>query len=293
MFRRVALVLITALLFACFPAAGRADDLRALQLLTGVLTFPGAADRVTTIGALPKDGLSIPQPTGLAIVGSVASYVKGAITAEAIVYAAPEGSVPDAQTYVELLNGAGWHSQFNMPPSVFRMGTAFGQFCGKQLPALSVQFAERYLVVRAFKNGGGMCNQPGLPGAAPARRLPSPFPEFSAPAGAAFLSTSKTTYYTNGEVASVGITSSSDPATVLAGFAQQMTAAGWAMQQREAPAPADAGVSTVRKDGAPWVAVLTVVEIAQGTDVFTASAFKESETQAVASFRAGLGEGYP
>ena len=241
--------------------------------------FPTAQTQTQTIGSIPKDVFpGIPTPEGLTIVGGITGAYGGKVTAEALFYAAAEGSVPDVAAYAALLTRAGWTSQFPASPFAAR---GFPQnLCKPNMPALTVLAAGRYIVVRAAINGPcPLAHMPGaLPGVTQPKMSIAPYPHFTAPDGSSFVGFSKATFNGNSHVTATGVTSALSPDALLGDFSKQMTAAGWAAKNA-VTAGGDSAVFSIRdKDGIDWIAVLTVVTIANGTDIFTASAFKTTET---------------
>jgi hypothetical protein len=151
--------------------------------------------------------------------------------------------------------------------------------CRSGMPTITVRADHQYLVVRADA-GPGICSS--MQHTAANMRAPSvakaPYPAFTPPDGATFMNVSKQTFSGNSHVASIGVVSTLAATTILSGLAQQMTAAGWQPKATLA-AGGDSQAFTIRdKDGVDWIAALALVPINANEYIFTASAFKLTET---------------
>jgi hypothetical protein len=267
------------------PSAVHADGPDATQAMLGVAALPGAQDRTVYAGALPKGMLLIPQPTGLTLLGSIAGSKDGKETSEVRYYEAPPGSVPDLAGYQRQLGDQGWSifGGLAAPTIPFILPNASGAartFCKTGSPTIAVRADQQYLVVQA-NAAPGLCTS-ALAAALARRGMPgvskAPYPLFAPPDGAIFVGTAKQTFSGDANVASIGLVSTQSAGVLVTALAKQMTDAGWKLKTA-ATSAADSDAFSIRDaNGVDWVAALSVVQVGSGMYLFTASAFKLSET---------------
>jgi hypothetical protein len=279
---------MTALLLAIGPAVGRADDGDAVRTMLGVATLPNGLEADIYVGKLPKGMLFVPQPAGLALLGSVAASADGKTTNEVLYFQAPAGSLPDVAGYERLLDTQGWAlwSPGGVPQPPFlvaAMSSVSHTFCKAGNPTITVRVSQQYLVVSAMSSPG-VCSAFAM-GINPARRVSlvpkAPYPLFSPPYGATFVGSANQTFTGQAHVASITLVSTQPAGVLRTALAAQMTRAGW-KARADAPADADSQAFTIRDSGGTdWVAALSVVQVGNGMYLFTLSAFKMTEAQAI------------
>jgi hypothetical protein len=256
------------------PVVVRADAADPVQTMLGVAALPVAQDRVVYPGALPKSMLLIPQPTGLALVGSVAGSKDGKETSEVRYYAAAPGSIPDLNGYAAQLATQGWSLLATMPISPFASGLIAAlprTFCKAGAPMVIARSVDAYLVIQA---NAAPCASPR----AIAMRPPAqaPFPRFTPPGGATFVGTTQQTFGGATQLATIGVVSSESANALVAAYSKQMTDAGWAAKTVNA-ASGDSAAFTIQVSRVDWVAALSVVQIGSGMYMCSVSALKTSE----------------
>ncbi|MGB6986022.1 MAG: hypothetical protein WBD74_08650 [Candidatus Aquilonibacter sp.] len=279
--RRFAFAILSIVLAA--GGIARADDLDTVRTMLGLASLPNAQARDAYVGTLPKGMLFVPQPTGLTLLGSVAAAsTDGKLTAEVLFYGAPAGSVPDLAGYAQQLASAGWnlYAPGGIPALPFAYTPALAAyprtFCKTGGLTITVHPDHEYLVVQA-STVGGLC------ASTLARRITptiskAPYPMFSPPDGSMFVGSSKQTFSGSAHVASIGLVSNQSAAALLTPLAKQMTDAGWKIKTVAASAPDSEAFSIRDTDGIDWIAALSLVQVGSGMYLFTASAFKLSET---------------
>jgi hypothetical protein len=262
--------------------SARADDTDAIRTMLGLASLPNAQQRSEFVGTMPTGMLLIPQPTGLSLVGSVAALNEGKLTSEVVYYAAPAGSVPDFAGYQRQLGDQGWSvwSPPGIPSIPFQLtinaASVARTFCKTGSPTITVRADQQYLVVQA-NAASGLCSSPLMRRAAPAISK-APYPVFAPPDGAIFVGTAKQTFNGDAHIASIGLVSTQAAGVLVSALAKQMTDAGWKVKTVAASAPDSEAFSIRDTNGVDWVAALSVVQVGGGMYLFTASAFKLSET---------------
>jgi hypothetical protein len=256
----------------------RADDTDALRTMVA-LSMPNGQVQV---GALPKDGLTVPQPAGFRVLGSVAGSYNGKVTTEVVYYEATSGSGAGSWAYVQQLISAGWRSALSPIANIFASaigGQAAPQtMCKTGEPTINVRTAHEYLVVRVDAGPGICASLQHAPGTMQAANVKAPYPVFAAPDGTTFVGSSKQTFNGFSQLASIGVESTLGATAILSGLAQQMVSAGWRSKMALASDGDTQAFAIKDKDGVDWVAALSVVSIATNEYLFTATAFKTTET---------------
>jgi hypothetical protein len=259
-----------------------ADDTDALRTMLALSMFPNGEVQV---GALPTDGFTIPQPSGLRVLGSITGSSNGKVTSEVLYYEAIPGSAPSAPAYAygQKLISAGWRPAFSPIANIFASaltGQAAPQtMCKAGMPTINVRAVHEYLIVRVDVGPGICASLQHMPGSMQAPSVAkAPYPVFAAPDGSTFVGGSKQTFNGVSHLASIGINSSLEATVILSGLAQQMVNAGWKSKTALASDGDTQAFAIKDKDGVDWIAALSVVSIAPNEYLFTASAFKTTET---------------